>query len=70
MPSNYNIVKKILSSFNNLYVDEHYVMYSIPNSRVHELRGRQETIYLNASQSDEVMRALASLARTDSVLGI
>jgi hypothetical protein len=69
MPSNYNIVKKILNSFNNLYVDENNVMYSIPNSRVHELRGRQETIHLNQSQSDEVMRALASLARTDSVLG-
>ena len=69
MPSNYNIVKKILNSFNNLYVDENNVMYSIPNFRVHELRGRQETIHLNQSQSDEVMRALASLARTDSVLG-
>ncbi len=69
MPSNYNIVKKILNSFNNLYVDELNVMYSIPNSRVHELRGSEETINLTASQTDEVMRALASVARTDSVLG-
>ncbi len=58
-----------MNSFYNLYVDENNVMYSIPNSRVHELRGRQEIIHLNQSQSQDVMRALASLARTNSLLG-
>jgi hypothetical protein len=69
MPSNYNIVKKILNSFNNLYVDENNVMYSIPNSRVHELRGKEINVFLNTKDKDEVIKALASLARTDSVLG-
>ena len=69
MPSNYNIVKKILNSFNNLFVDEKNVMYSIPNSRVHELRGIFESYVLDDVIKDDVIKALASMARTDSVLG-
>ena len=44
-------------------------MYSIPNSRVHELRGKEMNVFLNTKDKDEVIKALASLARTDSVLG-
>ncbi len=72
MPSNYNLVKKILSSFNNIHVDRDagkYVIYSIPNCRVHELRGDFSIIYCDDEQRLNVSSALASLARTDSVLG-
>jgi len=69
MPSNYNIVKKILNSFTNLYVDEHNVMYSIPNCRVHELRGSVVVSYISERESDLLMQALAFLAREESVLG-
>ena len=69
MPTNYNLVKKILNSFTNLYVDEHNIMYSIPNCRVHELRGKIEIHYLTTSDADLVIKAFASLARENSVLG-
>ena len=73
MPTNYNLVKKILSSFTNVHVDiddGKYVIYSIPNCRVHELRGDAVNIYCDDEQRTEVASALASLARDDSVLGI
>ena len=73
MPSNYNLVKKILSSFNNIHVDREngkYVIYSIPNCRVHELRGTDLTIYCDVEQCHNVATALAALAREGSVLGI
>ena len=38
------------------------------HSRVHELRGKPETIHLNAKDKDDLVRALASIARTYSVL--
>ena len=39
MPSNYNIVKKILFSFSNIRYDAvEKVIYSLPTCRVHELR--------------------------------
>ena len=72
MPSNYNLVKKILSSFTNIHVDrdsEKYIIYSIPNCRVHELRGAEAGIYCDAEQSQNVATALAALAREGSVLG-
>jgi hypothetical protein len=47
MPTNSNLVKKILTSFANLYIDEDNVMYSLPNARVHELRGTVELLVLN-----------------------
>ena len=73
MPTNYNLVKKILSSFTNVHVDidnGQYVIYSIPNCRVHELRGGSVVIYCDDKQRTDVASALASLARDDSVLGI
>lgn len=73
MPSNYNFVKKVLSSFTNLHVDRDegkYVIHSIPNCRVHELRGQKKNIYCDDEQQLNVASALAALAREDSVLGI
>jgi len=64
------MVKKIISSFSNLYVDENDVMYSLPNSRVHEFRGTFTTITLSDIDNNLLTMALASLCRDDSVLGI
>ena len=70
MPTNYNMVKKIISSFSNLYVDENNVMYSLPNSRVHELRGTFVKVTLTDGDNNLLTMALASLCRDNSVLGI
>jgi len=73
MPTNYNMVKKILSSFTNIHVDREggkYIIYSIPNCRVHELRGNSMIMYCDDEQRTNIASALASLAREDSVLGI
>jgi hypothetical protein len=41
MPINFNIVKKVLTSFSNLHV-EGGTVYSLPISRVHELRKKSK----------------------------
>ena len=56
-----------------MHVDIHlgkYIIYSIPNSRVHELRGKEVVIYCDEEQNNNVATALAALARENSVLGI
>ena len=68
MPTNYNIVQRILTCFRNLHVDNENVMYSLPNCRVHELRGEDRVISLEIQLSNSLMCALASLSRTDSLL--
>ena len=68
MPTNYNIVQQILTCFRNLHVDNENVMYSLPNCRVHELRGEDRVISLEIQVSNSLMCALASLSRTDSLL--
>ena len=68
MPTNYNIVQRILTSFTNLHIDEENVMYSLPNCRVHELRGNEHIFSLDIQLSNNLMCSLASLSRTDSVL--
>jgi hypothetical protein len=72
MPTNYNLVKKIISSFTNIHVSidrGKYVIYSIPNCRVHELRGKELVIYCSEVQCHDVATALAALARDNSILG-
>ena len=43
-------------------------MYSLPNCRVHELRGEEHFFSLDITLSNQLMCALASLSRTNSVL--
>ena len=69
MPTNCNLVKKILTSFANLYIDEDDVMYSLPNARVHELRGNTELIVLNETSKNNLIKKLSSYSRDNSVLG-
>jgi hypothetical protein len=69
MPTNCNLVKKILTSFANLYIDEDNVMYSLPNARVHELRGKTELFVLNAKYKNNLIKKLGSYSRENSVLG-
>ena len=70
IPSDYNIVKKILTSFNNLHVENDNVMYSLPNCRVHELRGNGYVCVLDEETSSELIEALAAISRDHCVLGI
>ena len=69
IPSDYNIVKKIINSFNNLHIEEDNVMYSLPNCRVHELRGIDSFCSLDDVMSHNLMTSLACIARDHSVLG-
>ena len=72
MPTNYNLVKKIVSSFTNIHVDRDngkYIIYSLPNCRVHELRGVELVISCSIDQCHNVATGLAALARQNSVLG-
>jgi len=69
IPSDYNIVKKILTAFNNLHIESDNEMYSLPNCRVHELRGPATPYALDDEMSNNVMTSLACIARDNSVLG-
>ena len=70
IPSDYNVVKKILTSFNNLHIERDNVMYSLPNCNVHELRGNECVCLLDEGTSGDLIKALAAIARDHSVLGL
>ena len=60
LPDNYNLVQRIYTSFKNLHYesptlnDPLGVMYSIPASRVHELRGAQYLTSLTDQESNVI----------------
>ena len=70
IPSDYNVVKKILTSFNNLHIERDNIMYSLPNWHVHELRGNECVCLLDEGTSGDLIKALAAIARDHSVLGL
>ena len=70
IPTDYNIVRKILTSFNNLHIENDNVMYSLPNCRVHEMRGLDSINAIDDVMSNNLMTSLASIARNHSVLGM
>jgi hypothetical protein len=40
MPVDYNLVKRVITSFNNLHYDkETGILHSLPAARIHEFRG-------------------------------
>ena len=71
MPVDYNLIKRVITSFNNLHYDKDTgILHSLPASRVHELRGRQILISLSEMDSIALVTLAASIADTNSVLGI
>ena len=71
MPVDYNLIKRVITSFNNLYFDkETGVMHSIPSARVHELRGRTKLLLLNENESIALVTVAASISAEESLLDI
>ena len=71
MPVDFNIIKRVITSFNNLHYDKDTgILHSLPASRVHELRGRQKLISIKESDSIDLVTLAASISETNSVLDI
>ena len=71
MPVDYNLIKRVVTSFNNLHYDKDTnILHSIPASRVHELRGRQKLIAFSEIESIALTTLAASIAEQDSVLEV
>ena len=69
MPVDYNLIKRVITSFNNLHYDKDTgILHSLPASRVHELRGRSNLIGLSESDSIALLTLAASIANEFSVL--
>ncbi len=70
VPTDVNIIKKVLSSFSNLYVDKENKIYCLPNIRIHELRGEPKAKCISMHDGELLTNALSSYARENSVLGM
>ena len=76
LPDNFNLVQRIYSSFKNLHYelptieDPLGVMYSLPASRVHELRGKQHVLCLTDQETISIVRLAASIATPNTVLDV
>ncbi len=71
MPVDYNIIKRVITSFNNLHYDkETGILHSIPSARVHELRGPTKLIGFTENESIALVTLSASIAASFSVLDI
>jgi len=69
MPLDYNLVKRVITSFNNLHYDKQTgILHSLTAARVHELRGAYILQSITESQSIVLITLAASIAATNSVL--
>jgi hypothetical protein len=67
IPHDYNLVKKILTSFSNL----HYsggILYDLTNSRVHELRGESYHNKFNVAESSELLTLAGAIAEEKTIM--
>jgi hypothetical protein len=69
IPTDVNLIKKVLSSFQNLYVDKANTIYCLPNLRVNALKGRIRAQPLSVKDQSELSKALGNIASDGSVLG-
>ena len=71
MPVDYNLIKRVVTSFNNLHYDKDTgILHSLPASRVHELRGPTKLVGLCETDSFALFTLAASIAQESSVLDI
>ena len=71
MPVDYNLIKRVITSFNNLHYDKDTgILHSLPASRVHELRGCTQLISLSESESIALVTLAASLSEPLTVIDI
>jgi len=71
MPVDYNLVNRVMTSFNNLHYDkETGILHSLTSARIHELRGAYTLHALTESESIVLITLAASIADTNSILDI
>ena len=76
IPENYNIVKRVYTSFQNLHYDlpieneSEGILYSLPGARVHELRGKFILLPLEKRKSTMLITLACSISEENSVLDI
>ena len=70
IPTDINLIKKVLSSFNNIYVDSQNIIYCLPNIGVHTLKGNKYSIILTTIDTNQLANALINISHKGSVLGI
>ncbi len=71
MPVDYNLVKRVITSFNNLHYDKDTgILHSLTAARIHELRGAYILKPLTESESIVLITLAASIAETNSFLDI
>ena len=81
IPTNYNLVKRVYTSFNNLHFDvfdpeqieqenKQGILYSLAGSRVHELRGRKLIVSLTDEESVSLITLAASISDENSLLDV
>ena len=71
MPVDYNLVKRVITSFNNLHYDKDTgILHSLTAARIHELRGAYILKPLTESESIVLVTLAASIADTNSILDI
>jgi len=69
LPVDYNLIKRIITSFNNLHFDKDTgIMHSLPSARVHELRGHRQLIGLSDEESTSLVTLAASISKENSLL--
>jgi hypothetical protein len=71
MPVDYNLVKRVITSFNNLHYDKDTgILHSLAAGRIHELRGAYILQYITESECIVLITLAASISDTNSVLDI
>ena len=81
IPTNYNLVKRVFTSFNNLHFDafdaeqieqegNYGVMYSLAGSRVHEMRGQKLIVSLTEEESISLITLAASISDSNCLLDV
>ena len=67
----YNLIKRVIASFNNLHFDvDTGILHSISSARVHELRGRVKHLLLSEDESSDLVTAAAAISAENSLLDI
>ena len=81
IPTNYNLVKRVYTSFNNLHFDafnpeqieqenKQGILYSLAGSCVHELRERKLLVSLTDEESVSLIILAASISDENSLLNV
>ena len=71
MPIDYNLIKRVVTSFNNLHFDKDTgTLFSIPAARIHELRGTQHLIEISPEDNIALITLAASISNESSAIDI